>query len=480
MHVVIRTLCLALRALLAALLATAVAGLAWAGPARAQTNEASTFLSPFPEGDRYRVQVYGDAMAGGLLEGLAELIGPEPRFVIKKDLNALAGLLRIDLDEAATTIEARLKSDPPHIVVVMLGVEDRTPIRRNNRRFGVGSPEWKVEYARRLDVTMQIFRRHGISVFWLGLPVMRREDANSDADTMNELFRARALANGARFVDVFASFADADKGYDSHGPDLAGKIRLLRQSDGVHFTEHGNRKLAYFVERELRRAAQQAWDERTIPLAGAEAEQARIRPAPTVKLAPLPPTRTGGTVASKVQAEVAKRSAPPVAAAGSGIAAENGKIVLKSIGAQGREESIAIEILRPAIPAAVVQLLTRRESEDKASVVGDQVMTEILGGLTVVSSITPLAETAGDRRRGASDASSPLRRVLQRGETLAPKPGRSDDLPWPRPEPVVERVNYAPTGSLASRPVASPEARAPGEPPLPRRPSWSGTRRARP
>ena len=45
-------------------------------------------------------------------------------------------------------------------------------------------------------------------------------------------------------------------------------------------------------------------------------------------------------------------------------------------------------------------------------------MTEILGGLTVVSSVTPLAEAQGERRRGATDQASPLHRVLQRGEAM--------------------------------------------------------------
>src|SRR5690606_28033049 len=137
--------------------------------------------------------------------------------------------------------------------------------------------------------------------FWVSLPVMRRQDMNEDAEMINDLIRSRALANGVRFVDIFASFADADGNYNPYGPDLAGKTKLLRDQDGVHFTDTGYRKLGYFVLRELKRAATQAWEERTIPLAGNEAEQARIRPVQTVKLAPLsgsgkgPPTKNGIT-----------------------------------------------------------------------------------------------------------------------------------------------------------------------------------------
>jgi hypothetical protein len=318
----------------------------------------------------------------------------------------------------------------------------------------------------------------------VSLPIMRREEANRDAEMMNEIFRSRALANGARYIDIFQSFATADNGYDAYGPDLAGKNRLIREPDGVHFTWHGSLKLAHFVEKEIKRAAQDAWDERTIPLAGSEAEQARIRPLSTVKVAP-PGTVPASTRAGRSPARIASKAAGPNSpttadSAAGGIAAQSSEIVLKSINAQGREETVKLEIVRPAIPPTVLALIKRRESEDKASQIGDAVMTEILGSMTVVSSVTPVAEVASDRRRNASLVYSPLSRVLQRGETLPPKPGRADEMPWPRPEPVVAKVTYMPLVPGQKRKATTPRAPEeawPGGPSLPRRPSWAGNSR---
>lgn len=468
-------------AALLALLLTLLVGLGWpAQPASAQASDTGSFLDPFPENDRYRVQVWGDQMGDGLLEGLAEQLADEPRVQIEKKLRWLGGIMKVDADQEAKTIEAALATGAPHIAVFMLGAGDRVPFRRaaNNRRFGVGSDEWKEEYARRLDLVMRALRKRSVGVFWVGLPVMRRQDASDDAEMMNEIFRARALANGVRFIDIFASFAEADKSYTPHGPDLAGKMRLLRDQDGVHFTGAGYRKLAYFVEREIKRAAAQAWDERTIPLAGAEAEQTRIRPAPTVKLAPLTPA---GKLPGAVEAAGIRASARPAAAADAtgGVKAETSRITLRSVSEQGREENVTLEILRPEIPASVVSLITRRESSDKATLLGDPIMTEILGGLTVVSSVTPLAEAQGERRRGATDQASPLHRVLQRGEAMPPKPGRADEMPWPRPEPVLDPKLSRPLQPEPAVVAAAPAARSiptsalsnRNEPPLPRRPS---------
>lgn len=448
------------------------------GHALAQGADAGSFLDPFPENDRYRVQIWGDQMADGLLEGLAEQLADEPRLQIDRKLRLLAGLLKVDVDQESKSIEATLTSGAPHIVVLLLGAGDRLALRRGSRRIGVGSDEWKEEYARRIDLIMRALRKRSVAVFWVGLPVMRRQDISDDAEMMNELYRSRALANGVRFIDIFAIFADAEKSYSSHGPDLAGKMRLLRDQDGIHFTGSGYRKLAYFVERELKRAAAQAWDERAVPLAGNEAEQARVRPPSAVKLAPL---AVGGKQPGASGPSTRQTSTQPATATGGGdgIKAETSRITLRSIGDSGREESVTLDILRPAIPASLVALLTRRESDDKPTHIGDTVMTEILGGLTVVSSVTPLADAVGERRRGASDQTTPLHRVLQRGEAMPPKPGRADEMPWPRPEPVLDpklsrSLQAEPTAALAQQTAAGQgrETAADGaEPPLPRRPT---------
>jgi hypothetical protein len=114
------------------------------------------------------------------------------------------------------------------------------------------------------------------------------------------------------------------------------------------------------------------------------------------------------------------------------VKADNARITLKVARPGGKEESVAIDIVRPAIPASVLAVVTRRESPDRASQMGESITTEIGGGLTVVSSVTLSAET-GDRRR-LPPTQTPYYRVLIKGERLAPKPGRADDFSWPKPE----------------------------------------------
>jgi hypothetical protein len=62
---------------------------------------------------------------------------------------------------------------------------------------------------------------------------------------MNDVIRERAYLNGARYIDAYASFIDESGGYSDWGPDITGKIRRLRDSDGVHFTQAGYLKLVH-------------------------------------------------------------------------------------------------------------------------------------------------------------------------------------------------------------------------------------------
>jgi uncharacterized protein len=188
----------------------------------------------------------------------------------------------------------------------------------------------------------------------------------------------------------------------------------------------------------LKRDVEQAASDRTIPLAGDESEQKRVNP-----------TRSGITTGWKgsvtVGAKSAVQSQVPVAPSttdtGGDQKADNGRVSIRTISATGREETTTIDIVRPAIPAAVIALLTRRESAgERAAQPGEGVVEDIGGGLTVVNSVSSLGEASpqqpGDKRKPLATQTA-FFKVLVKGERMPPKPGRADDFSWPRPEAVV-------------------------------------------
>lgn len=396
------------------------------GVARAADDGAeASFLNPFPEGELYQVAVAGDTFAGGLLAGLMESFSGDTRLNIQKRVRPLAGIMSAAFEEKAAAFEKDIAAEGANILVIMVGEDDRVPLKSSSgRRVAIMSPEWRAEYARRLDRIMKAAKAGKASVYWVGLPNLGRADANEQAAGMNEVIRERAFQNGFRYIDAYAGFIDESGAYSAYGPDLAGKVRVLRQGDGIHFTDAGNRKLAHFVEKEMRRDLNQARAERNIPLLGDETQQAAINPENTVKIvAPTSPAAAEGAAAAQPKVPVVQA---PAADPGADQAADDGKITLKPVAAGGDE--VIVEILRPAIPASVVSLMARREAGGQ---IGDLLVDEITGGLTLMNSVTP----SGQKGQGkTSPSQAPYFRLLVKGERLQPKPGRADDFLWQKPD----------------------------------------------
>ena len=400
-------------------------------PARAVEDDAASYLTPFPESDVYQLTVFGDTFAEGVLSGLIEAMGSDTRLNMQRKQYDIAGVMSADFDAKAREFEEAVQREPLNIGVVMVGEDDRVTLKSSTgRKVAIASPEWIVEYARRIDRLMKALKRKNPAVYWVGLPNLARADANEQATAMNDVIRERAYLNGFKYIDAFAGFADEAGAYSAYGPDLAGKIRVLRQPDGVHFTEAGNRKLAHFVEKELRRDLNQAKSNRTVPLLGAEAEQAKINPDNAVKTpAPSSPAADAAAaqapVVKAVKADGTASASSATTDASGDQKADNGKITLKLIGANGREEAAIVDIVRPAIPASVVALMARREGSGQG---GDLLVDQIAGGLTLMSSIAP----GGNKARGKlSPTQAPYFRLLVKGERLTPKAGRADDAAWP-------------------------------------------------
>lgn len=409
----------ALRTILAVIAVFAATAL----PCRGEDESPSgTFLNPFPEGDVYQATVVGDSFADGLLAGILEAFANDTRLNIQRKPRPLEGIMSPRFEDKMREIEDSISKDPAGIVIVMVGEDDRVSLKSSSgRRVAIMSPEWRTEYARRIDRVIKALKQKTAGVYWVGLPNLARSEANEQARAMNEVIRERAYQNGLRYIDVFAGFEDENGDYSPYGPDLTGKVRALREGDGVHFTEAGNRKLAHFVEKELRRDLNQAKSERSIPLAGNEAEQARINPDNAVKVpAPSSPAATGKLAEPQAQKPVVSA---PVDTSGDQ-KADNGKINLKVFGAGGKEETQTLEIVRPALPASIVALMSRREG---AGQFGDLLVDQIAGGITLMSSIS----ASGQKGQGKlSPSQAPYFRLLVKGERLTPKPGRADDVLW--------------------------------------------------
>jgi hypothetical protein len=263
------------------------------------------------------VVVLGDSMADWLAYGLEDAFADTPEVGIVRKNKAHSGLIRYDAKSDLDWWHAArdlLAPEKPNYVIMMLGVGDRQNIREkdvakesekkeadkkeadkkpdakdpankdqvtadqgatakdpeDDEAPSIVAPEpaagrkangvlefrgdaWEKIYSRRIDETVAALKSKGVPVFWVGLPSIRGTKSTADAVYLNDLYRARAEKAGAVYIDVWDGFVDEAGKYTNFGPDYEGQTRRLRAGDGVYFTKYGARKLAHYVERELRR-----------------------------------------------------------------------------------------------------------------------------------------------------------------------------------------------------------------------------------
>jgi lysophospholipase L1-like esterase len=251
-------------------------------------------------------------MADWLGYGLDELYSEKPETAVERKIRATSGLVRYDAKNETLDWPQALKdvlaNEKPDAIVVMLGLNDRVPLRDktppppNANRAGEpaqaakqtanqapqppqdktttpadteapqqpaaqadtkrpvpgGSYEfqtdpWATLYAKRIDDMIAALKSKGVPIVWVGLPAIRGTKATSDMSYLNELYRERAEKAGIVYIDIWDGFIDDEGRYAVQGPDFEGQVRRLRTADGVHFTKAGAVKLASYVDRELRR-----------------------------------------------------------------------------------------------------------------------------------------------------------------------------------------------------------------------------------
>ena len=98
-----------------------------------------------------------------------------------------------------------------------------------------------------------VLKTKGVPILWVGLPALRGPKATSDMLFLDSLYRESASKAGITYVDVWDGFVDEAGRFMQQGPDFEGQTRRLRTGDGVFFTKPGARKLAHYVDREIKR-----------------------------------------------------------------------------------------------------------------------------------------------------------------------------------------------------------------------------------
>lgn len=197
------------------------------------------------------VAVIGDSVANDLGRGMEALFGDKPNVHVIKQTRFATGLVRTDYFDWNDTVRDFLKHSSPDVIIVVMGGNDRQPIRAGGRRLDPLSRPWLVEYDKRVAHFMNTVKRSRARVYWVGLPAVRSGKMTADYRVMNGIYRREALRHGFKYISVWSKFRTPAGAYSSFGQSLEGVKRQLRMDDGMHFTGAGRLLLAHHVARAI-------------------------------------------------------------------------------------------------------------------------------------------------------------------------------------------------------------------------------------
>lgn len=205
------------------------------------------------EADARVILVVGDSLAGELAEGLgatyAEVASVRVDSLVLDDVG-LAGSGPGDLGDR---IRGIVQGRKVAVVVALIGSNDVSDIETATAAAGFRTEEWNTAYDRRVGAFISTARAQRTPLVWVGLPPPKGQARRADFSHVNTVAKQQVDASNAIYVDVWDVFLDENGGYTSYGPDVEGTRRRLRSGDGVGFTWHGRRKIAFFAERSIAR-----------------------------------------------------------------------------------------------------------------------------------------------------------------------------------------------------------------------------------
>jgi hypothetical protein len=196
-----------------------------------------------------QVIVFGDALAEFAGQGIGELFADSEDVLVVRKAKENGGLINMGGGDWAKAIDEALGTGKKiNVAVVMLGTQDRQPLKQDSASFEPLTDGWREAYRTRVDAAMRAFNERHLPVVWIGLPPARNGEVSEAYLAMNEIYQESVRRNGGTYVDVWPGFVDEDNRYAVTGPDVDGQPAKLRTNDGAFFTKAGSRKIAHFAD----------------------------------------------------------------------------------------------------------------------------------------------------------------------------------------------------------------------------------------
>jgi hypothetical protein len=200
-----------------------------------------------------KILVVGDFLANGLGQGLEDAFQSSPGVVVETRGTVASGLVRQDYYNWPQQLPQMIDEVKPAIVVVMIGANDRQQMIGDGINEKFGTDAWYMAYEERVQEFGRLVTDRHIPLLWAGLPPFGSDNMTADVLKLNQLYQSKVQSIGGEFVNIWDGFTDENGKFVVTGSDINGQQARLRTSDGINLTSAGKRKVAFYVEKPLRR-----------------------------------------------------------------------------------------------------------------------------------------------------------------------------------------------------------------------------------
>jgi hypothetical protein len=208
-----------------------------------------------PASRRLRVLATGDSMIQIIDGDLKRRLARRGPISVRSDAHISTGISKPFMFNWPAHARASARALNPDLTVMFLGANDGFPMGTpSGAKVPCCNQAWVREYARRARGMMRSYARRGAgTVYWLLLPTPRSQRFRAVFEPVNQALRAAAQSfpGTVRLIDLGATFTP-------HGRFRArmrwhGRLRTVRQADGVHLSAAGASIATELIVRRMRR-----------------------------------------------------------------------------------------------------------------------------------------------------------------------------------------------------------------------------------
>jgi hypothetical protein len=199
-----------------------------------------------------RIGVFGDSFGDGVWSALYRMLPAKDGYRVVKYSQASTGFTRYRSLNLENHDNAQIGDDKLAVAVIAFGANDVQGVCEGSHCGALMSSGWQAIIAQRIESYVAMLRRHGASVYWMGLPAMRDPSFDSDTSAMETFYAATMQRLGVPYIDIRPFTVDSDGHYQAYYADADGTPKLLRAGDGIHMSMNGYMRISKSVADRIR------------------------------------------------------------------------------------------------------------------------------------------------------------------------------------------------------------------------------------